>query len=133
MVESILRFIDYKVIDISYNFADENVKENGEIDLPISLTRKLDKSKDGKFKLSLILTIGNVEKNSPFMLNLTLAGLFEVSEQNKIDEMAGNATAILYPYLRNIVSGVTSLANIAPLTLPVVNINKMFEDEEKNK
>lgn len=132
MIESILKFIDYKIIDLTYSFNDKfsNHKEEDKINLPIALTRKVEKNDDGKFKLSLILNIGKEDNSSPFSLKVTLAGLFEVNNNEAVDELIGNATAILYPYLRSIVSGITGEANIAVLTLPIVNVAQMFADED---
>ena len=45
----------------------------------------------------------------------------------------GNSTAILFPYLRSVLSAVTLNGNIAPYTLPVMNINRLFAQSDDTK
>ena len=44
-----------------------------------------------------------------------------------------NAIAILYPYIRSIVSVYTSSINVPPLILPVINVNALIEQLENEK
>ena len=37
-----------------------------------------------------------------------------------------NATAIMFPYLRNLLSTITMNGNIPPYILPIVNVSKLF-------
>jgi len=63
-----------------------------------------------------------------------LSGKFEVESEkrnNNLSLIKSNATAILFPYLRNAVSMLTALSNIPTLTLPVFNIVALFEEYEK--
>lgn len=34
----------------------------------------------------------------------------------------------MYPYIRSVVSTYTSMANVPPLMLPVINVNKYLEN-----
>ena len=43
-----------------------------------------------------------------------------------------NGTAILFPYLRSIITTITSSMGIQPIILPTMNIVKMIK-EKKNK
>lgn len=60
-------------------------------------------------------------------------GVFEFEDWEDDDKngMAiNNATAILFPYLRNLVSTVTLNGNVPPYILPVMNIVELFKKQE---
>lgn len=44
-----------------------------------------------------------------------------------------NATAILFPYLRSIISSITANSGFQTLVLPVINVHKMLEQQEKEE
>ena len=50
-----------------------------------------------------------------------------------IVDMFKNAIAILYPYVRALISTYTANANINPLILPAINVNKLIENSEDKK
>ena len=75
--------------------------------------------------------------SSPFILSIRLIGLFEYSVDKNSDEdkqllqklTTQNSIAILYPYLRSLVSDITIRSNrFPPFILPVINVVKMMED-----
>lgn len=67
--------------------------------------------------------------NYPFELSVKVVGLFEMTSQECLEKYKANAVAILFPYVRSIISTCTSSANIPALILPTVNINKMLDNE----
>lgn len=72
------------------------------------------------------------EKNYPFEMNIKLVGYFKVEGDKKdIDQYKSNAIAIMYPYIRSLVTSYTANANVTPLILPVINVNAMISDKEK--
>lgn len=59
-------------------------------------------------------------------------GYFESNfdqQEDKISQYGKNAVAILFPYVRALVSSFTSNANVTPLILPTVNVNRLLEQE----
>ena len=77
------------------------------------------------------------DENSPFQVDVEIEGLFEFvefeSEGLKFEEyLTNNAVAILLPYLRSTISELTAKSNEFPvLNLPIMNVAKMLETEEK--
>ena len=72
----------------------------------------------------------------PFSMEIDIEGLFHLENWGHPDLMTlikSNAVAILFPYLRTIVSTITATANISPYMLPVMNIAAMFEHKEDSK
>lgn len=76
----------------------------------------------------------------PFDITVKIEGdfIYENGEDNKnigFDSLLKkNATAILFPYLRMIVSQITGIDDEFPmLVLPTMNIEKFIEDREKGR
>ncbi|OHE40944.1 MAG: hypothetical protein A2Y16_03180 [Tenericutes bacterium GWF2_57_13] len=85
----------------------------------------------------LKLAIHDKDTLLPFSLDVAVEGSFGMKEwqTNESSRMIieNNATAILFPYLRSLVTGITAGANIPPYILPVMNIVAYFEKKESNK
>ncbi|HLS34791.1 MAG TPA: protein-export chaperone SecB [Bacillota bacterium] len=136
-LESELKFINYTVNDlvykINYNFDEQDV----EVDF--SIKRKIDFLDDEKNKMLVHLTVSVFEdaeeNNYPFSLTIDITGVFELKnvddevERKKYAEV--NAVAILFPYIRSLISTITANVNIPPLILPPINIVKLIENEEE--
>mgnify|MGYP000914382035 CR=1 FL=1 len=73
-----------------------------------------------------------LKNNYPFEMNLEMTGFFE-TENGESDKFIKNAIAILYPYVRALISTYTANANINPLILPAINVNKLIENSEDKK
>ena len=71
------------------------------------------------------------KKNYPFEMMVQLRGFFTMSDPTI--NLDSNAIAILYPYIRSIVSVYTSSINVPPLILPVINVNALIEQLENEK
>ena len=87
-----------------------------------------------KIKITLIVDIFKdaLKNNYPFEMNLEMTGFFE-TENGESDKFIKNAIAILYPYVRALISTYTANANINPLILPAINVNKLIENSEDKK
>ena len=58
-----------------------------------------------------------------------ITGFFHLSDSTI--NLEANAIAILYPYVRSIVSIYTSNINVPQLMLPVINVNALIEKLER--
>lgn len=130
---SILIFKNYIVNKVEYN---NNPNFNGdEKGTPINLKIKhiIDINKRS-MNVTLITEIfENAEKNNyPFEMNVSITGRFE-TEEGEPKKFIKNAIAIMYPYIRAIVSTYTASANVPPLILPAINVNKLIEEQEEKK
>ena len=92
------------------------------------------KKEENKLEVGLIVNIfqDSKENNYPFEMEVELTGLFEVENDNGNIDFIPNAIAILYPYIRAIVSTYTALANVNSLILPTINVNAMLKKQEEN-
>lgn len=128
---SVLKFNRYIVNEIRYKTNKEFKDSNEGTSVDINIIPKID-IKGNDMNITLITNIFNnaLENNYPFEMQIDITGNFS-TEGDSLDKFVKNAIAILYPYVRAIVSTYTASANISPLILPAINVNKLIEDQEK--
>ncbi len=131
---SVLSFEKYIVKKIEYNTNESYTKENRiELDFDFDVNCTYAKNSNSlQIELSADIFKGAEEKNYPFEMSVCLKGFFSVEEEFDISLFEKNATAILFPYLRAIVSTYTANANVAPVILPPMNINA-YLDKKKSE
>lgn len=131
--ESVLKFKKYIVDEIFFKRNDEyELKEEG-VPISLKIEPKIDiKEKDMNICLNIKICENSKINNMPFEMNIKLTGFFSVDENNP-EIFKRNAIAILYPYVRAIVSTYTANANITPVILPTINVNKLIEEQEEKK
>lgn len=126
-----------KLIFKKYIVDEINFKYNEKfIDKPVNLDFDIDKEveyiSEKEMQIRLIVHLfKDTEKDYPFKMKVAIKGFFEIENNNENINFEPNAIAILYPYIRSIVSTYTSNANVMPLILPVINVNKMLQDKER--
>lgn len=83
-------------------------------------------------KLSLVVKKTNVV---PFFINIIVCGLFESSSWKESEDgqyfINTTSAQVLFPYLRQAVSTITGLSNISQYVLPIVNVNNLFNKDNK--
>ena len=90
-------------------------------------------------KANVILSY-NVDKDAPFKLDVELVGHFSFN----VDEDAGkrgfnyylqtNAVAIMFPYLRQVLTTLTALTNtMTPVILPTINIAELLKSTKQDQ
>lgn len=121
-----LIFFGYKVDNILFKrndfFSDREIEIDAKYGYKIS--KILEKPNQSNISIRIILFENAAQNDYPFEMVVELTGYFEAE---KIDSFVTNSVAILFPYLRAIVSTYTALANITPLILPPINILKLIE------
>lgn len=131
---SSLKFLNYIVNSVSYKTNDKP-NENGswKLNFDIKNTTKISKEKD-KMTITLAVSVFKGVEDAPFYIDVEITGYFELEGEDDISKYEANAIAIMYPYLRAIVSNYTSSANVSPVILPAINVNAMLKrkNEQKN-
>lgn len=133
---SVLRFDKYIVKSISFQ-ANEKcycMENQVELDFDFDIRSSIEENKL-VIELSSIIFPDAVTQNYPFEMEVVLKGFFSIdSADNNVDIsfFKTNAVAILFPYLRAIVSSYTANANIAPVILPAMNINEYIRKKYQN-
>lgn len=129
--ESILKFEGYMVNEVYFK-KNEKFKNNNEgTPIDIQILPKVNIKKDNmNIILNTEIFTNAIEKNYPFEMKVRITGKFIIKEE-LAQRFVKNAIAILYPYVRAIISTYTASANINPLILPAINVNKLIEDQLK--
>lgn len=99
-------------------------------------TRNIKKVDNDSVMVNLIFCIDNENADMPFSMEVNIEGLFHLEDWEHPDRLPlirSNSVAILFPYLRSIVTMITANANISPYVLPVMNIAAMFEQNAESK
>lgn len=131
-VKSSLIFQDYVVNYVEFELNKEFKEEPISINFNITKSIAFNEKKPGIAYVTIeTVVFENAEENNyPFSLNVSIEGKFEVqeaSEEEKEYLVNNNAVAILFPYVRALISTYTANANVPPLILPPVNILKMID------
>lgn len=111
------------------NYFDENSKFN------IKVGYETEKSKDNsKTKVSVRVGITN-EKDAKLAIEVLLCGIFSMQPSNKGNEkfFIKQSLAILFPYLRSVITTITAQAEIRPIVLPPINFNALIEEQYNKK
>lgn len=135
---AVINFKSYSITKANYNEVDGFVKPQ---DHEIHIQSKFDfKVIDNDSELKTVVLWFNIEDsdNLPFRINVEISGEFKYDkgqdhDDNGFGSFRANALAILYPYLRNVVSQLTLLSNKFPsFILPTVNMYAVVQkhDEE---
>lgn len=134
--QSALRFVQYIVNTVEFH-TNEEFDEETSVGIDFSVKREI-KFLDDKDNIMLVTLLINIfdspqENNYPFSMFVSLTGIFEiddVSSEQKNNLAQVNAVAILFPYVRSLVSTYTANANVSPLILPAINVIKLIESQE---
>lgn len=136
-----INFDDYFIDELEYkknkSFDNENT-ETFDISNDFSATIAV---KQNIGLVSLYTKLGNLDNpSSPFFIKIILRGLFEFqmgeeegdfNDQKFKNMLSSNAIAILYPYLRSLVTDITTKSNeFPPYILPVTNFAQMLIDSD---
>lgn len=130
--KGVITFLDYKVNRIE--FVNNNEYSGEEVDVDFDVSAQFQVSEDGQEMIVLLKTDIFTPKEGrmyPFTMSVEVEGYFESNfdrPDEKIRQYGKNAVAILFPYVRALVSAFTANANVTPLILPTVNVNRLLQE-----
>jgi len=140
--ECVLQFMNYSVDKIIFQKNNTYDKEEAELNVKFEHNIREDDENKGNYYINLTMNLFNEEetdyKDCPFKLEISMTGLFKLQDSESVaNEVKGkllneNTLAILFPYMRSLITSVTANANISPLILPPINIIAMLKSEEKD-
>lgn len=125
--KSVLKLNEFYFSDFSFTKKD-SFSDYDDSDIKVGF------SKDYKINsdiLELRLAV-RVCVEDHFDLKLISYGKFTISTNSEsIEPFVKNAIAILFPYVRSEITLLTSQPSMKPIILPPVNINALFEQQDK--
>ncbi|ECR3484335.1 hypothetical protein HB897_06985 [Listeria seeligeri] len=130
-----ITFEDYFIEEAKYSRNKHFNPDTTEINLGTEFSAKINAS-NKEALVALNVVVGSLEDdNQPFFIEASIKGIFTFED----DEAQGisfdsylknNSVAILYPYIRSLVSDLTSRSNQFPaFYLPVINIAMYLEKD----
>ena len=120
-----LQKYELEEIIVSRNVTESDLeKDILNLDAKVALTED---KKQGAVKLIVSLA-DRVHKKK---IKATITGFFDINtEENISDILYVNGTAILYPYLRSIVSVVSALDSSEAMVLPTINVLELLNNSK---
>lgn len=134
MMKSNLKFNDYVINNIEFrnNLSFQEVDGGVELDFDIdSGTEFVDEK---KFILGLQVEVFRQaeDNNYPFNFKVEVLGTFEIDSVDPVEKenlAEKNSVAILFPYVRALITTFTSASNVQPIILPPINVVKYLESK----
>jgi preprotein translocase subunit SecB len=130
---------DFKGItteELSYKLNRVRIDPQQRLDIRPQFSRQVRKANDNP-KLNFIALSVKIESTEaepkPFDINVGIVGIFELEDVPNAQqerEFVIEATTVLYPYLRSMVTNLTAQAYISPLNLPLINGPIFPEDKD---
>lgn len=134
MAEQIqLKLIGYTVDKMSFILNKSfKVERDHKIKVKPNFNREITKRDQNSFILSLSISFDDYNEALPFYMDIQISGIFNVNNwetEPALRISSVNGTAILYPYLRSLVTTLTANANVPPYILPITNPAVLFKDK----
>lgn len=124
----------YSLLNVStckYAFVNKS-KKYEECIINTRFGKVIKKADDSIYELHLSFSVHDLgEKKTPFDMDLEIVGVFQLREgtDEEISEfMNSNAVAILFPYLRTIISTTMTAMMIPPVVLPIIDAKEAFKN-----
>ncbi|HQC54569.1 MAG TPA: protein-export chaperone SecB [Clostridia bacterium] len=123
-----LSFLGYRVTNIKFSTNDASAKDTFQLNPNIKFEFGI---KGNRCRLITTVSLKQTENNlTPFDLEVSIVGQFSISNftQSNIPEISKDACSVLYPYVRLVVSNITTTANMPPYYLPFLNFKEMGQE-----
>ncbi|QWB99472.1 protein-export chaperone SecB [Mycoplasmatota bacterium] len=130
----------YHIVKTSFTTEKLEIKNNHirgkNFKLKPKISRKTGKIKNNVFYSSLILQVTSTsEEPFPIDINIDFKGLFEFSPDDDQEDilyfLKTEAVKILFPYLRTMLTSLTTIAMLPPIILPILDVSKLFPDDRE--
>ena len=130
---------DFKGISceqLSFKLNRVKLEPNQRLDIKPQFSRQVRKSNENPKMMFVNLKVAvltNENEPKPFDIEVSIVGIYELAEvadARQERDFVIEATSMLYPYLRSMVTNLTAQAYIQPLNLPVLNGPIFPEDRD---
>ncbi len=138
-MNSDLKLIGYRVEKLHFALNENfDASSKQKVRVQPNFHRDVHKIDASKYAVRLTVAISEEHQESdvPFFAEVRIAAKFKFENWEEADRHSiavNNGTAILFPYLRTLLSNITMNGNVPPYTLPVMNVNNLFKEKEKDK
>ena len=122
------------VKDVSFESprAPQSFVEQGQPQLQMNLNQRVNRMSDVAFEVMLGINLTcKVGEDTVYLVEVQQAGLFHLQgfDQQSLDAMLGtHCPAVLYPYAREVVSGLIQAGGFAPFVLQPINFDALYAE-----
>lgn len=129
-ISSALKFREYIVKEVNFKLND-SFSNRADVPIRFGIEKKIE-AIDNRMNVALEVVVfpEAVLNDYPFEIKVKIFGIFETIGGQLTEKFETNAIAILYPYVRAIISTYTAQANVPALILPPINVNSLMKDEK---
>ena len=110
-------------------------KYNGKVNFGTNTTLQPLKDEPLKMLVRLVVNINDGEKNAPFHINAIISSIFtfspELEDDVVIDMLRVNGSALLFSYIRPIVSSITSIGPNKSFNIPFMDFTQSSMKNDK--
>ena len=137
-INSSMQFKDFRITEFLYVCPSEYEPardDHNAVNITFRFEKTTVQASDTQFTVELRCFAwidGSSYDEASYKIKVSLCGLFEAVPQFDI-RWERNAVAILFPYIRAIISSVTGQSGRDPIILPTVNISAMFDENSEPK
>ena len=132
-VKNKLAFVNYNVKEVILKENDKFQNLGEPIAIGFDLSHKTITNKNNmKIILKTEIFKNAEENNYPFYMSVTIEGNFK-TEGDDIEKFEINGIALLFPYLRAIISTYTANSNMPTLILPPINVGNYYRKHKENE
>ena len=123
-------------VQLSFKLNRVRLEPNQRLDIKPQFSRQVRKSNENPKMMFVNLKVAvltNENEPKPFDIEVSIVGIYELAEvadARQERDFVIEATSMLYPYLRSMVTNLTAQAYIQPLNLPVLNGPIFPEDRD---
>lgn len=137
-MSSIMEFKSFRLMNVELDTKNsDNSKNNTKLRVNAGTT---DINEDGEAQLEIEINVEEIEKGYSRTIKIIVLGIFNfpnMQDSNDYDFeylLKVNGTAILMPYIRSLISSLTSFDDSTEhILLPAINVQSMFENENDIK
>lgn len=143
MVQGVMSFEGFQIDTINYERNSNSQNDDySNISPNFFIVKAENEEKNEEFNIIMGVKIDSNEEENPlpfsteviirgfFIFNQDEASEYEINDLHTFKLI--NGSAILYPYLRSVLTDVTSKSRHAPLILPTINFKKFISSEDIN-
>lgn len=131
MAESAFQFIGYRISKIKCEIDDDFNPKDLKISQSIDIQQNYEKER-ARF-VEVIMDVSIKDEDNSFAFFIRMKGGFLGTEdipQDVFEKFSTvNAPAIMYPFIRSIITNYTAQANIPPVILPTINFASKIKEE----
>lgn len=133
---SVFQFADFVIYNLEYKNAkiEDETKDDNHIEFAYNLVS----GDDDTYILSLLTRIKNVQSDHVLNITLETRGTFvfdsdnELHAEEKENMIKTNGSAIMFPYIRTLISNLTSAdTHEETIVLPTINFSQVISDIDK--